>query len=96
MFILLLSLNKNLKFPDIVGSIKRDTSKWIKSKGGLLSKFDWQDGHSAFTVGHTQLSSVKKYIANQKEHHANILFEDEMRDFYRRYYLSFDEQYVWG
>ena len=63
---LLLSLNKMVLIPDIIGDVKRSSSKWIKTKGGMLTKFGWQDGYSAFTVGHTQLNAVKEYIANQK------------------------------
>ena len=92
---LLLSLNKMVLIPDIIGDVKRSSSKWLKTKGGMLTKFGWQDGYSVFTVGHTQLDAVKKYIANQKEHHKNVLFEDEMRDFYQRYGIDFDEEYVW-
>lgn len=92
---LLISLNKNLAIPEIIGKVKRDSSKWIKTKGGLLSKFGWQDGYSVFTVGHTQLETVKQYIANQKEHHKKILFEDEMRGFYKKHDVPFDEEYVW-
>lgn len=92
---LLLSTSKNLRFPDLVGDIKRSSSRWIKSKGGILAKFAWQDGYSAFTVGHTQLALVKRYIANQKVHHAEILFEDEMRAFFKKYEVTFDERYVW-
>ncbi|MEQ1646576.1 MAG: IS200/IS605 family transposase, partial [Pyrinomonadaceae bacterium] len=92
---LLLSLSKLVLIPEVIGDIKRSSSKWIKTKGGMLTKFGWQDGYSVFTVGHTQLEAVKKYIANQKEHHKNVLFEDEMRDFYQRYEIDFDERYVW-
>ncbi len=92
---LLLSLNKNVKVPDLIGDIKRSSSKWIKTKGGMLTKFAWQDGYSAFTVGHTQLPDLKRYIGNQKEHHKNIIFEDEMRSFYRKYEMPFDEKYIW-
>ncbi len=92
---LLTSLNKNVTVPIIVGDIKRNSSKWIKTKGGMLAKFEWQDGYSAFTVGHTQLDVIKQYIANQKEHHKKTLFEDEMREFYRKYEIPFDEKYVW-
>jgi len=94
---LLVSTSKNHLLPDIIGAIKRDSSKWIKNKGGgLTSKFSWQDGYSAFTVGHTQISAIKNYISGQKEHHAEQLFEDEMRGFYRRYEIDFDEEYIWG
>ncbi len=91
----LLSLNKMVLIPEIIGDVKRSSSKWIKTKGGMLTKFGWQDGYSVFTVGHTQLDAVKEYIANQKEHHKNTPFEDEMREFFHRYGIDFDEQYVW-
>lgn len=92
---LLLSVGKNYTLPDLIGAIKRDSSKWIKTKGKNAAKFGWQDGYSAFSVGHTQLPMVKKYIDGQKEHHAERLFEDEMRGFYRKYEIDFDERYVW-
>jgi putative transposase len=92
---LLISLSKHVLIPDLLGHIKRRSSKWIKTKGGMLTKFGWQDGYSVFTVGHAQLSTVKEYIANQKEHHKKVMFEDEMRAFYRKYDMDFDERYVW-
>ena len=92
---LLLSLNKNYLVPDLIGDAKRESSAWMKTKSPMLSKFAWQDGYSAFSVGYTQIPAVKKYIANQKEHHKQKLFEDEMRGFYRKYAVEFDERYVW-
>jgi REP element-mobilizing transposase RayT len=94
---LLVSVGKNRLVPEIIGAVKRDSSKWIKTKGSeMIAKFAWQDGYSAFTVGHTQIGAIKKYVAGQKEHHAKQLFEEEMRGFYRRYEMNFDEDYVWG
>jgi putative transposase len=61
----------------------------------MLAKFGWQDGYSAFSVGHSQVDAVKAYITNQKEHHRGKLFEDEMRGFYGKYGIEFDERYVW-
>ena len=92
---LLISLGKNILIPALVGHIKRDSSKWLKSKSSMLSKFSWQDGYSVFSVGHLQLTSVIKYIGDQKTHHKDKLFEDEMRDFYRKYDVAFDDRYVW-
>lgn len=92
---LLVSMSKNSLVPDLVGAAKRDSSKWIKTKGTKFLKFDWQDGYSAFSLGYTQIPAVKKYIADQKEHHRRRLFEDEMRVFYRKYGMDFDERYVW-
>ena len=81
---LLVSMSKNYLVPDLIGSVKRDSSKWIKTLDPKFSKFGWQDGYSAFSVGHTQIPVVERYIANQKEHHTKHLFEDEMRGFYRK------------
>lgn len=92
---LLASLNKNYLVPDLIGSTKRESSRWMKTKSPMLAKFGWQDGYSAFSVGYTQIPAVKKYIENQKEHHKKQLFEDEMRGFYRKYNVEFDERYVW-
>jgi len=92
---LLISISKNCLLPDLIGAIKRDSSKWIKTKGGMFMKFGWQDGYSAFSVGHTQLPVIEKYITRQKEHHQRRVFEDEMRGFYRKYGINFDEKYVW-
>lgn len=92
---LLISLAKLTLLPDLVGHIKRNSTKWIKTKGGMLTKFGWQDGYSAFSVGHSQVDTVKAYIADQKDHHLERLFEDEMRGFYRKYGIEFDERYVW-
>jgi len=92
---LLISMSKNILIPDLLGDVKRSSSKWIKLQNPKLTKFSWQDGYSAFSVGHLQLTSVMKYIEDQKTHHKAKLFEDEMRDFYKKYDVAFDEQYVW-
>ncbi len=92
---LLVSLNKNYLVPDLIGDAKRESSKWLKTKSKMLSKFAWRDDYSSFSLGYTQIPVVKKYIENQKEHHQKKLFEDEMRGFYRKYDMEFDERYVW-
>ncbi len=92
---LLVSMSKNQLVPDVIGAVKRDSSKWIKTQAAKFSKFAWRDGYSAFSVGYTQLQVVERYISNQKEHHKQHLFEDEMRGFYSKYKIQFDERYVW-
>jgi REP element-mobilizing transposase RayT len=92
---LLISLSKNIALSNFLGDIKRSSSVWIKEKGTQYSKFHWQDGYGAFSVGYTQINSVKNYIARQKLHHAKQTFEDEFRYFLKKYDVEFDEQYVW-
>ncbi len=90
---LLVSLHKNFNLPELIGDIKRDSSKWLKTKGCRL--FQWQDGYGAFSVGHTQIEDVKKYIARQKQHHVKQSFEDEYRGFLNKYEIPFNEEYIW-
>ena len=92
---LLVSMSKNIELSKLVGDIKRDSSKWIKTKGEQYKHFRWQDGYGAFSVGYTQIADVKKYIADQKLHHKEISFEDELRYFLNKYDVEYDEQYVW-
>lgn len=92
---LLASLSKNIPLSELVGDIKRDSSVWIKTQGHRYSKFHWQDGYGAFSVGYTQIDSVKRYIARQKEHHARVSFEDEFRYFLKKYNVEYDERFIW-
>ena len=49
----------------------------------------------AFSVAQSQVEVVKRYIQNQKQHHRRVTFQDEYRNFLRRYEIDFDERYVW-
>lgn len=92
---LLILLSKTIGISEIVGDIKRNSSRWIKTKGGAFKTFGWQDGFAAFSVGQTQVPMVKDYIANQKQKHDRQKFEEEMRMFYDKYEIEYDERYVW-
>ena len=54
----------------------------------------WQDGYGAFTVGQSSLADVKAYIAGQEEHHKEISFQDELREFLIKHNVKFDEKYL--
>lgn len=88
-------LSKNLSIAKIIGDIKRSSSKWIKTKSGLLSKFAWQNGYGIFSIGQSELERVKAYILNQEEHHRKKSFQDELRAFFKKYEVEYDEKYVW-
>jgi putative transposase len=92
---LLISLGKIISISELVGDIKRDSSVWIKKQGSQFKNFHWQKGYGAFLVGQTQIEEVLKYISGQKKHHGEKSFENEMRGFYRKYGIEFDERYVW-
>jgi REP element-mobilizing transposase RayT len=75
---------------------KGDSSKWVHAEFPNLGTFQWQDGYSAFSVSPSVMPSVKKYIHNQREHHAKLSFEDEIKALPRKHGMDFDERYVLG
>ncbi len=89
-------LHSTSSVSELAKEIKRSSSIWIKEKGGRLKKFAWQAGYGAFSIGQSQIEEVKHYITNQAAHHQHISFQDEYREFPRRYEAAFDERYVWA
>lgn len=60
---ILSSLSRNHAIAEIIREAKRNSSKWIKTKGGIYRKFHWQKGYGAFSVSQSQVNEVKNYIA---------------------------------
>jgi putative transposase len=86
-------LSKNDSIANIVYELKRSSSKWAKPQG--LRKFHWQSGYGAFSVSESHVEKVRSYIARQEQHHRRITFEDEFREFLKRYQIDYEERYVW-
>jgi hypothetical protein len=80
---------------EMVKEVKRGSSLWLKSKSPGLHDFAWQNGYGVFSIGFSQVETVRNYIAGQEEHHRKISFQDEFREFLKCYDVEFDERYVW-
>ncbi|MCP3942773.1 MAG: IS200/IS605 family transposase [Desulfobacteraceae bacterium] len=92
---ILCNLSRTIALSELIKEIKRNSSKWVKTKGGACSNFQWQNGYGAFSVSHSNVQRVRNYIENQEEHHKKISFKDEFRNFMKKHGVEFDEQYVW-
>ncbi len=92
---LLVSLGKIVALADLMLHLKRDSSKWIKPKDVAARDFAWQDGYFAFSIGESGVADLRRYIDGQKEHHARVDFKDEMRAFFRKYGIEWQEEHVW-
>lgn len=79
----------------LVQEMKQDSSKWLKTKGLPYADFSWQNGYGCFSVGQSQLNRLRKYIANQREHHRRVTYQDEFRQICQRYGIQIDERFVW-
>jgi len=92
---LLCALSRTCQVAEMVKEVKRGSSLWLKTKSADLHDFAWQSGYGIFSIGFSQIETVRNYIARQEEHHRNVSFQDELRELLRRYEIEFDEQYVW-
>ena len=86
-------LSKNLSTSKIIEELKKNSSKWIKTKG--MQNFYWQRGYGAFSISPSHVEIVQRYVKNQLEHHENQTFKDEFRGLLQKYKIDFDERYVW-
>ncbi|MGD8780846.1 MAG: IS200/IS605 family transposase [Ignavibacteria bacterium] len=81
---------------DLVRDVKHSSTNFIKEKGFIRNKFNWQKGYGAFTYSKSQKNDVIKYIMNQEEHHKRKTFEEEYLEFLDRFEIVYDEKYVFG
>jgi REP element-mobilizing transposase RayT len=92
---LAIRLSREKDVATLVRDLKTSSSKWLKSRSPSLSRFAWQRGYGAFSVGPTDLNALVGYIDAQESHHAKHSFQDEFRAFLRKYGVKFDEQHLW-
>ena len=57
-------------------------------------ELQWQPGYGGFTISHSQVDSVRRYIQNQREHHRVRTFKDEFMELLKRHAIDFDLKYV--
>ena len=91
---ILFALSRTISPAELVEEVKKGSSKWMKSDGGVPGFF-WQAGYGAFSIGESQVGSVIRDIQNQEQHHRKVTFQEEFRKFLQRYKVAYDERYVW-
>ena len=89
----LASLKATHALAEIVRQMKRGSSEWIHRHG--VRQFEWQEGYAAFTVSATQVDKVKRYIANQVEHHRRKTFEEEYLALLGLSGIDYDKRFIW-
>jgi len=92
---ILCSLSRKITQMKFLEELKKQSSKWIKTKGNAYSNFYWQDGYGIFSVNPSEVNVVMNYISTQKEHHKKTTFKDEFRKFLKKYDVEYDERFVW-
>jgi REP element-mobilizing transposase RayT len=89
----LISLKSKHRLDYFLRDLKGESSLWIHKE--FTRGFEWQKGYSAFSVSPSAVEDVKRYIANQKEHHRRVDFKGEYIDLLNRAGIEFDERFLW-
>lgn len=76
----------------IVNRVKTRSTEFVKKR---IADFAWQKGYGAFSVSRSEDEFEKKYIADQKEFHQKVSYQDEFREFLKRHEIEYDENEVW-
>jgi len=92
---LLISLHPQTSVAEIMRLMKTNSSKWTHETFPRKADFAWQTGYGAFSVSHSNLGQVQRYITNQEEHHRQVSFEEEFVAFLRRHGVDHEEKYLW-
>jgi REP element-mobilizing transposase RayT len=90
---LLVGLKPTHCLSDFLRDLKKNSSVWVAESMALPS-FRWQVGFAAFTVSESVKESVRKYIANQEEHHRHKTFREELIEFLKKSGIEYDERYL--
>ncbi len=88
--------SRTITVADLLEEIKRESSKWIKTKRNNLATFSWQVGYAAFSIGRSEVERVRKYIENQERHHTEENFKDELRKILKAHNIEYDDRYIWN
>jgi len=76
----LISLDSDQTIAKIAQLLKGESSHWVNQESVGRLKFEWQDDYFAESVSWSALSSVRRYIADQEEHHRKKSFAEEFAE----------------
>lgn len=90
---ILSDLHPLIALADYVRDIKTATSIWLKASGKFPEFDGWADGYTAFTYAYGDKEKIVNYIKNQREHHKNHTFEEELRKLLLEHGIEINDKY---
>ena len=85
----LLDLPTNLSIEQIAKLLKGISSHWINEDKIISQPFKWCKGYAVFSVSESGINKVVRYIQNQKEHHRQKTFLEELKEFFKVYKVNY-------
>jgi REP element-mobilizing transposase RayT len=90
---LLVGFKATHRLSDFMQELKKSSSTWVHDEFGS-KKFYWQEGYSAFSVSAPARPAVRRYIANQEEHHRAKSHREELIELLERAGIEFDPKFL--
>lgn len=88
------TLGKQASVSDSLRDIKANSSGWIHETFPDKTGFTWQAGYGAFSISHSALDRVARYIERQEEHHRAMTYEQEFQTLVQRHGLDYDQRFI--
>ena len=88
----LIDLPTGVTIEDAFKLLKGASSHWINQNRIVEAKFRWGRGYGAFSVSHSRVDTVARYIANQEEHHRKKSFISEYAQLMKAHGLNWSEE----
>jgi putative transposase len=90
----LIGMKPSQALSQVVEKVKSGSSLYLNKRRLLRGRFYWQEGFGGFSVSHSQLGRVIRYIKTQEEHHKKRSFGSEYRALLRKYGVDYDERFL--
>ena len=90
---ILSDLHPSVALANYLRDIKTASSVWLKGKTEFPDFEGWADGYGAFTYSIRDKEMIINYIKNQREHHKEVKFEDELRKLLEEHGIALNEKY---
>lgn len=78
---LLVSLPASVSVASYVQDVKTFTSRWLKGNSSFPNWNGWGKEYAAISYSVRDKDMIINYIRKQKDHHKNVTFADEYRQF---------------
>jgi putative transposase len=88
---LLIQIPADIPLAKSVNTIKSNSSRWMTQNG---PKFSWQENYAAFSVSHSVLPAVIRYINSQEHHHRRMDFSAELLALLKKHDVAHDPKHV--
>jgi REP element-mobilizing transposase RayT len=87
---LYVEISATVTIAKLVGAIKSNTARWIRSSFPHRRDFRWEHGYAAFTISASHDESLRNYIRNQERRHSEKPVPDAYQAILDRHGIEYE------